>query len=132
MDRRAAGARAEAQHDRGGEGPGLRGVVAYLVDRDADLLADLAAHRILQAFARLDEAGQHRMHPGWPDRLAAEHDPVTVMDQHDDRGVGAGEMLGAAGRRGAASQMPALGALRRAAANAAEAVAAVPVQQAAG
>jgi hypothetical protein len=54
------------------------------------------------------------MHPGRPDRLPAEHDPV------------------AAARVGAAPQMPALGALRRAAADAAKAVPAVPVQEAAG
>src|SRR3546814_8656397 len=78
---------------------GLRGLVAHLLDRqpEPDLLPDLAHHRLLQAFARLDEAGEGGMHAGRPDGLAAEQAAVAaVVHQHDDRGVGARGMHGSA------------------------------------
>src|SRR6185437_2419541 len=68
-DRRAARLGGEAQHDRGGERPGLRGMIAHLADNDAGLLVNLARHRILEAFAGLDEAGQGRMLTLGPDAL---------------------------------------------------------------
>jgi hypothetical protein len=107
-------------------------VVADVVDHDPGLLLDLAGDRVLQAFARLDEAGQGRMHAGRELRLPAEQAAVATMHQHDDGGVGAGEMAGAAGGVGAAPLMSRLARHGRAAADAAEAMAGVPVQDAAG
>src|SRR5690348_4202903 len=43
----------EAQHDRGGKRPGLRGMVGDLIDDDAGLLRDLARDRLFEALARL-------------------------------------------------------------------------------
>ena len=86
----------EAEHQRGRERPRLRRVVAHVGDLDADLLPDLAGDGVLQALARLDEAGQRRVHVLGPLALAAEDDPVAAADQHDHRRVGAREMLRAA------------------------------------
>ena len=52
----------------------------------------LARHRLLEALARLDEAGQRRMHARRPDALAAQETALAVMDQHDHRRIGAREM----------------------------------------
>src|SRR5207302_8126193 len=78
------GPRREAEHDRGGEGPGLRGVVANLADADAGLLTYLARHRILETLARLDEAGQGRVLALGPGTLAAEQSALAIGHQHDD------------------------------------------------
>ena len=62
----------EAQHQRGGERPGLRGVVVDAIHRNARLFPYLAHDCILQAFARLDEAcdrgvaARRAMHPDGP------------------------------------------------------------------
>src|SRR4051794_27234231 len=50
--------RAEAEHQRVREGPGLAAEILDVGDLDPHLLADLAAHRRLQRLPRLDEAGQ--------------------------------------------------------------------------
>ncbi|MEE9603330.1 MAG: hypothetical protein V3V75_08505, partial [Thermoguttaceae bacterium] len=52
----AGGVGGEADHERRGERPRLRGVVAHLAHVDAGLFLDLAAHRLFQALARLDES----------------------------------------------------------------------------
>ena len=64
--------------------------------------------------------------------MVAEQAAVAVMHQHDDGGVGAREMLGAAGRVGAFADMAAGDARGRRTAHAAEAGAPVPVRQGAG
>ena len=78
------GACAKAEHHRGGERPGLRGVVAHRAHGDAGLLRDLAHHRVLEALARFDEAGDGRVAPRRPARLAPEQRPLAVAHQHDD------------------------------------------------
>ena len=103
-----------------------------LVDPDAALLLDLAGDGVLQALARLDEAGQGRVHAGRPGRLAAHQAALAVVDQHDHRRVGAREVRRAAGGIAAAAQVPGLQALGRMAAEAAEAVPRVPVHHASG
>src|SRR6185437_13780520 len=77
----AARAGMEAQHDRGGKGPGLRRVIAHLVDAHRRFLLDLARHRFLEALARLDESGERRMHAGGPDALAPQEAALAIMDQ---------------------------------------------------
>ena len=96
---------AAAEHQAGGERPGLGGEVVDLADRHARLLPDLAAHGGLDELAGLHEAGEQRVHPRRPGGGAAEEDRVAVQDQHDDDGVGTGEMLRSAGGAGA---LPAL------------------------
>src|SRR5690606_5005235 len=54
LDRGRGGAGDEAEHEAGREGPGLAGEVLDLADVDADLLVDLAAHRLLDGLAGLD------------------------------------------------------------------------------
>src|SRR5579862_2653429 len=62
LDRGRARARMKAEHQRGRERPRLRGVIGDLVERHLGLLIDFARHRLLEAFARLDEASQGRVH----------------------------------------------------------------------
>ena len=66
------GHRAEADHQRAGERPRLRGDVADRVDDHAGLLEHLAPDRLLERLARLDVAGQEREAALRPARLAAE------------------------------------------------------------
>src|SRR5260221_6046645 len=122
----AARLRVKAEHDRGRERPGLRGMVRDVIDEDAGLLIDLACHRFLQALARLDKAGQGRVHSRRPDALAPQEAAITVMDQHDHRRVGARKILRLAGGVGAAAYMPALLADAGGAAHRAEALSHVP------
>ena len=91
----------EADHHRGGKRPGLRGTVDDVLHPHLDLLVDLARHGILEALARLDEARQRRMHAARKMLAAAQQALVAVMDQHDDRRIGAREMLGLAALVGA-------------------------------
>src|SRR3546814_6490891 len=98
-----------------------------LREPESDLLVDLAGDGILQALARLDEACQDRMLARWPPALAAEHDAIAaVMDQHDDRRVGAWKAGRGAVRVEAEADMPRLPDGGRAAAAAAEDVPRVP------
>ena len=102
-------------------------------DLDRGLLAHLARHRVFEALARLDEAGQGRIHAGQREILvAAEQHPVAIDHQHDHRRVGAREVHRLAGRVGAAAHMPGFLAARRAAAEAAEAMPRMPEQHGAG
>ena len=64
--------RVEAEHQRRGERPRLRGDVAHLADPHAGLLVDLARDGLLQALPRLDEPGQRAIAALRPGRLAAE------------------------------------------------------------
>src|SRR5260370_21019637 len=104
----AARRRVKAEPDRGRERPGLRGMVRDVIDEDAGLLIDLAFPRFLQALARLDKAGQGRVHSRRPDALAPQEAAITVMDQHDHRRVGARKILRLAGGVGGAGVIPAL------------------------
>ena len=59
----------------------------------------------LQRLARLHESGQHRHPAGRPDRLPGKHHGVgAVVDQDDDRRIGAGEILVIAAGRSATSR----------------------------
>src|SRR3546814_5518867 len=117
----------EAQQDRRLERPSLRAESVHLADPDTDLLVDLARDRFLQAFAVLDEAGERRVHARPEIVRAPEQAHVPLHHQHDDGRVGTREMLRAAGTVGAGPLVPGMGYLGRAAADAAEAVLAVPV-----
>src|SRR5918999_97033 len=77
---RLAGAvgRLEAEHQRRRERPRLRRDVARRADLDAALLGDLARDRLLEALARLDEAGERRVAPLRPAGRAAEQHAVAV------------------------------------------------------
>src|SRR5690606_39657681 len=84
--------------EAGREGPGLAGEVLDLADVDADVLVDLAAHRLLDGLAGLDEPGERREAALRPVDLAAEEDAVVLVDHgHDHGGVGARVVLGTAG-----------------------------------
>ena len=62
--------RREAEHQRGGERPGLVAQVGHVGDLDADLLGHLAGDRRGQRLPRLDEAGEHRHPVAAPARAA--------------------------------------------------------------
>src|SRR3954470_8726754 len=68
--------RVEAEHQRAREGPGLRARVAHAAHLDARFLEHLARHRLLERLAGLDEAGQRRVAPWRPARLATEQRTV--------------------------------------------------------
>ena len=97
---------------------------------DAGLLQRLAAHGVLDRLARLDEAGQRRVHAGREMRAAAEQAAVAAHREHDRHRVGAREVLGVAA--GALPLVAARADLGRSATPAAEAVGGVPGEQGAG
>jgi len=88
---------------------------------------DLAAHRLLDRLARLDEARQRREHRGREAVAASEQAARSAHHHGDGHRVGAREMLCRAGDATAVGAR-ALGH-GRAAAHRAEAVAGVPVQE---
>src|ERR1700733_156131 len=120
------GARAKAEHHRGRERPGLRGVVAHRAHADAGLLRDLAHHGILEALARFDEAGDGGVPPRRPAGLAPEQRAFAVAYQHDDGRIEARKELLPARRVAAAHAVPGVGGARRGAARAAVARAGAP------
>lgn len=121
-------------------------------DPDASLLPDLAAHRVLDGLAGLDEAGQGAVPVGRPAALATQQHALAVgRDDGDNHGgisaweahvgdavarvtVGAGLGLGAAGQvRGRADALVArLDGEVDVATAGAEAVAGIPVDKGAG
>src|SRR5690606_14314747 len=120
----------EADHQGGGDRPGLAGKIAYATDADAGLLEDLAPHRVLERFARLHEAGKARIHARREAGLTPEQAALTVDREHDGHRVGARKVRRATLRAVAA---PAgIGHLREGSAQSAEAVRPVPVDKAAG
>src|SRR3954462_2782947 len=106
-------------------------MIGHVRDFDRGLFLHLAADPLFEALARLDEARERRMEPGRPSRLAAEETAVAVVDEHDDGGIGAGEMLRSAFLVGADPHMACVAASRRSAADAAEEMSLVPVGDAA-
>src|SRR5450755_1640244 len=115
-----------ADHQRGRKRPRLRVEILHPATGDAGFLARFPPHRVLDRFARLDEAGQARPHGRHKTRAAAEQAALAVACQHDSHRIGAREMFGLALR---AIALPAgLHGLRRRAAIGAEAVAQMPVQ----
>src|SRR5205085_7570181 len=68
----------EAEHERRWERPRLRGEVAGRARLDAGLLAHLAQHRLLEALAGFDEAGESAVAPRRPGGLAAEQHLVAA------------------------------------------------------
>src|SRR4051794_30589070 len=116
-----------ADHQRGREGPGLRGEVAHLADRHARLLLGLAANRVLDRLAGLDEAGEARIGVRHEAGLAAEKAALAAVHQHDGDGVRARKVLRLAG--GAIAAKAGAGEDGRRAAVRAEAVARMPEQQ---
>ena len=89
MQRRRCGPGSEPDHVGGREGPRLVPEVRHVGHRDTDLLLDLAGYGGLERLARFDEPGQHREPPLRPLRVAAEEQPVVVVDHgHDHGGVG--------------------------------------------
>ena len=95
-DGRILGDRGETEHDRCRKRPRLRGMIIASADTHAGFLEHLAAHRVFEAFARLDEARERREPPFRPLRPAPEQTTIAVSDDDDDRRVGAREMLYAA------------------------------------
>src|SRR3954452_7219807 len=79
----------EAKHQRARARPRLRRDVAGRAALDAGLLPHLAGDGLLEALARLDEAGEGAVAARRPLRLAAEHDTLApIGDEHDHDRVG--------------------------------------------
>ena len=91
-----------ADHQRGGEGPGLARMIGDAADRDAGLLLHLAPHRLLDRLARLQESGERGIHAGREARLPAEQAALAVDRQHDDDRIDARKRLDLAGGADAA------------------------------
>src|SRR5690349_16972756 len=81
------------QHKRVGERPGLARVELDLAHPDASFLQHLAAHRVLDVLARLNKAGQGRVHLVGEAVLVRQQTTLTVRDQHDYDWIGAREPL---------------------------------------
>src|SRR6185436_600222 len=75
----------ETDHQRVGERPRLAAEVAHLAELDAHLLADLAAHRLLERLAGLHESRERAVEPGRQVVAAAEQHAVAAPHQNDDR-----------------------------------------------
>src|SRR5579872_3863530 len=105
---RTAGARpgAKTDHDRGRKRPRLGGIVAGADNWDSGFLHHFARHGILEALARLHEAGDRRVTPRRPHRLPAEERALSVGDQHDDRRIQPREVLLRTTLLGAAHAVP--------------------------
>src|SRR6516162_3492929 len=87
-----------ADHQRGGKGPGLGGEIAHASANDTGLFARSPPHGIFDRFPGLDETGEARPHAGLKSIRAAEDAALARDCKHDHDRIGAGEMLGAAGR----------------------------------
>ena len=97
-------------------------------DFDPDFLKDLARHRIFQALTLLNETSKNRVLTRRPIALPTQNQAIAaIMDKHDDGGVEAREMLGAAVRIAAFPHMAGIAADGRATADAAELVPRVPL-----
>ncbi len=96
-----------------------------------DSSKNLAADGFFQGFTGFDEAGEGGIHGG-PREAGGmtQQRPVAAMDEHDDGGVGAGEVLGVAD--GAQHHVAGAFHLARIAADAAELVPLPPVHEAPG
>ena len=64
----------------------------HRADFDRGFLAHLARDRVFEALARLDKAGQRRIHARHKVLVASEQRAVAIGDQHDDGRIGAREM----------------------------------------
>src|SRR6516164_1270781 len=87
-----------ADHQRSGEGPGLRGEIAYASANDAGFFARFPPHGVFDRLPGLDETGEARPHAGLKTMRAAEHAALARNRKHDHDRIRAREMLRAAGR----------------------------------
>ena len=71
-----------------------------------DFLLDLAPHRLLDRLARLEEAGERRIHARREARLPAEQAALAVDREHDHHRIDARKDLDRAGRRRCGSTPP--------------------------
>jgi branched-chain amino acid aminotransferase len=120
----------EADHQRVGERPRLAADVAHVGDLDPHLLTDLAADRLLERLARLDEAGERAEEPRRQVVAAPEEHPVAPPHEDDHRRRDARE-AGEATPRAAPCEL-ARGLLAGGAAAAAETVGAAPFEDVEG
>ena len=116
-----------ADHQGGGEGPGLIGAIGHCPRLQPHFLHQFAAHRFLDGLARFDEPGQRRKHPAGKLLAAPDQTMVAMRRQHDHHRIGAGEMLRLA--LAADTAIAAIGAGGFVAAAGAEAMAPMPVDQ---
>ena len=107
-------------------------MVADFADADAGLFHNLAADGFFDGFTLVDEAGEGgvHLHAREPAAGLAEDATVAAGDDDDDDRVGAGEVLGAA--VGALADLAAALLVGGGAADAAEAMAVMPVDLGAG
>ncbi len=91
------GPRDAAEHEGVRERPRLARMVADLPDLDARLLQHLAPHGMLDVLARLDEAGERRVHLVAVPVFVSEEAAFAVRDEHDHDRVRTREPLETAG-----------------------------------
>src|SRR5260370_10708132 len=127
LELRRQGLRMTADHQRHRKGPWLRREIGDAATYNAGFLQGFPPHRIFDGFARLDESRKARPHALGKAGLPAEEAPFAIDRQHDDDRIGAGKMLGAAGR--AITPPTGLHDARRRAAVRTEAVPPVPAEQ---
>ena len=109
--------------------PRLAGDISYVAHRNAAFLQHFAGNGFLYAFARFHEPRQRGETPFGPALAPPQHQSPVMLDQHDRDRVGAREMAGPA--LCAIALPAAFGQLGAAAALRAEAMARVPVDNAA-
>lgn len=76
----------ECQHQRIGKRPGLGTYIMGFANLDSRLFEDLPAHGFLEGFARLDEAREQTVPPGWKFGVMGEQNPVIFVYEDDDGG----------------------------------------------
>src|SRR5271165_3295560 len=86
-----------ADHQRAREWPGLRGEVIDASDANSNLFRHLAADGVFDRLPRFHESGEAGIHLRRETRLTAEQTLVAIDDEHNDGGIRARKMLGAAG-----------------------------------
>src|SRR5882672_2001034 len=75
----------ERDHQRVRERPRLAREVADVAYSQADFLVHLAREALLERLARLDEAGERAVHPGWKVRAPRQEELFLPLDQGHDR-----------------------------------------------
>ncbi len=79
--------RGETEHQRRRKRPGLRAVVADLVDFDIGFFRHLATNRIFETLTGLDETGDRGVAALGPARLPTEQAMFVMRYENDDRGI---------------------------------------------
>ena len=117
----------EAQHQRRGKRPRLRREIAAAAHAHAAFLEHFAGDGLFQRFARLDESGQRRIAVRRPAGVATQQQAFAIADRDDHRRIGARVVFEPALQ--AMAEPAGAQEFQCAAADAAMAMARLPVQQ---